>query len=85
MLRFQWNALRIGDRVLVHDSGTAPRALAPGVVTLIDTHRGVNGVGIRMATVSGARLFWPAFRTVHPDPVDPTEPCWRCSTEAAAP
>ena len=31
VLKFEWNALRTGDKVLVHDSGSAEMALIPGV------------------------------------------------------
>jgi hypothetical protein len=74
MLRFEWNGLQPGDRVLVHDARADDLALVPGVVTRIERHRGVNGVGIRV----GADILWPTYPAVHRDPLDPGEPCWRC-------
>jgi hypothetical protein len=77
VLKFEWNGLRPGDRVLVHDALTSDLALAPGVVTRIERRRLVNGVGIRVA----AGILWPTYPAVHGDPHDPDdpiEPCWRC-------
>ena len=77
MLKFDWNGLLPGDRVLVHASLTGDLALAPGVVTRIERHRLVNGVGIRV----GTEVVWPTFPAVHLDPHDPDNPaetCWRC-------
>lgn len=79
MLRFEWNALRVGDKVLVHDLGSAAMALVSGVVTTFNTLKGSNSVGIRVATTEGGEvIICPARLAVHLDPCDPTEPCWRC-------
>jgi hypothetical protein len=79
VLRFEWNALRPGDDVLVHDPRTADMTLTEGVVTSVDTHTRVNGVGIRLDTPDGeATILWPSPFVVHHDPRDPAEPCWRC-------
>ncbi len=79
MLRFEWNALRPGDRVQVHDPRTAEMTLTDGIVTGVDTHRRVNGVGIRVGAPHGdAEVLWPSPFVVHLDPRDPTERCWRC-------
>jgi hypothetical protein len=80
MLKFEWNALRVDDAVLVHDKGNLDSALVPGVVVTIDTHRGVNGVGVRVVATGGeANVVWPSYLTVHRTPLDTTEPsCWRC-------
>ncbi len=53
MLRFEWNALRTGDHVLVHDPRTAEMTLTGGVVTGVDTKKSANVVGIRV----GAQPF----------------------------
>ena len=37
MLRFRWDSLRRGDRVLVHDAGSADLGLRPAVVEFVDT------------------------------------------------
>ena len=79
MLRFEWNALRSGDHVLVHDPRTAEMTLASGVVTGGDTHKRINGVGIRVGDGRGeTAVLWPSPFVVHHDPRDPAEPCWRC-------
>jgi hypothetical protein len=79
MLRFEWNALRRGDQVLVHDPRTAEMTLTDGVVTSIDTHKGANGVGIRVGGNSTeTAVMWPSRLVVHRDPRDPSEVCWRC-------
>jgi hypothetical protein len=87
VLRFEWNALRQGHRVSVHDPASADMALIPGIVVMIDTpvaRRGVNGIGIRVADDFGtSRILWPSYLAVHADPIDPTERCWRCQEIAA--
>ena len=87
MLNFEWNSLRKGDRVLVHDPGSADLALVAGVVAWVDRRKGANGVGIRVTASGGeAVALWPSSLTVHADPPDPAEPCWRCQTlEGRAP
>ncbi len=39
MLRFQWDSLRRGDRVLVHDVDASDLGLRPAVVELVDAER----------------------------------------------
>src|SRR4249919_2597557 len=62
MLRFEWNALRVGDLVLVHDpEGRFPAA--SGTVVAVDTkreRRGANGVGIRVGAEGGPDIVWPS-------------------------
>ena len=86
MLRFEWNALRAGDRVVVHDPASPEMTLLPGAVAMVDTYlgrKGANGVGIRMAEGEGStRILWPSYLAVHRDPLDPSEPCWRCRDRA---
>jgi hypothetical protein len=87
MLRFEWNALRVGDMVLVHDpAGRFPAA--SGTVVTVDTkreRRGANGVGIRVGAEGRHEVVWPSFLAVHHDPADLMDDCWRCAalTEAA--
>jgi len=79
MLRFEWNALRPGDHVVLHDPRTPEMTLTDGVVTGVETHKRVNGVGIRVAKPRGdVEVLWPSPFVVHSDPRDPTEQCWRC-------
>ncbi len=86
MLKFEWNALRPGDPVIVHDLESSDLTLLPGVVMTVDTRAGrmlVNGVRIRVDGSDGVtRLLWPAYMAVHLEPLDPTEPCWRCEEMA---
>jgi hypothetical protein len=80
------HALRIGDKVLVHDWGSVELALDPGVVVMVETHKGANGVGIRVASGGGETvILWPSYRPVHSDPRDPTETCWQCQSLAERP
>lgn len=81
MLRFEWNALRVGDAVVVHDPAGADFALIEGTVVMLETKhakRSVNGLGIRVEAGDGHRVVWPSYLTVHHDPPDPGENCWRC-------
>ena len=81
MHRFEWNALRVGDDVLVHDPGTAAMALVPGVVSAFTTLKGSNSVGIRIAAIEGgAVIICPPRQAVHLPAHDPIERCWRCQT-----
>jgi hypothetical protein len=81
MLRLQWNALRVGDRVLVHDVDDARLALTAGVVTLVQPGRGSNDVAIRLAGHGRARsrVVSPQRLAVHMDPQGMDEGCWRCA------
>lgn len=83
MLRFDWDSLRVGDRVLVHGPSDAQLALVPGVVVMVDTKvRAPNGVGIRIGTGAAWHVVWPLYLAVHPDPRPTAEPCRRCDTGA---
>ena len=80
MLKFQWNALRRGDHVLVHDVDDPKLALRAGVVALIDTQRSGHGVAIRYTTgTPPAHTVRPSRFAVHHDPTDDGDDCWRCS------
>ena len=86
MLRFEWNALRVGDRVVVHDPVGTEFPLLAGTVAMVETkrsRRGANRVGIRIATdVVAYRVVWPSFLAAHHDPPDPSKDCWRCTALA---
>jgi len=83
MLRFDWNALRPGDHVLVHDDGDITLALHDGVVAMIDDGPESNDVGIRLDAPSGeSMIVHPRRRAVHPAVIDHREPCWRCDANA---
>ena len=88
MLKFEWNALRADDKVLVHESGRSDLMLVPGIVVLVDSRRRPNGVGIAVTASDGERkVLWPSSLVVHHDPRgdhDANQPCWRCDALDAA-
>jgi hypothetical protein len=86
VLKFDWNALRVGDRVVVHESWDTAVPLLTGTVAMVAmkrSKRGTNGVGIHVvADGGGHRVVWPPYLAAHHDPPDPTEDCWRCEALA---
>ena len=79
MLPLQWNALRTGDRVLVHNDLAPGLDTHEGVVTIVETRRGgTNDVGIRIDATG--KLVRPRRHAVHQLPVDRRFSCWRCDT-----
>ena len=84
MLGFEWNALRVGDRVLVHGTTKGLGDLVPGDVVMVSLQTGSNGVGIHIVSTGGEpSIVWPSRLAVHRDPHDPRKPCWRCETVMA--
>jgi len=84
MLRLEWNALRVGDKVLVHDAGNADLRLVPGVVAMVESAKGSSDIGIRIGTADDVRrVVRPRRLAVHVNPVDPTQCCWRCDAIVA--
>jgi hypothetical protein len=78
MLTFEWNALRIGDRVTVHDDDEPALTLHAGTVTTVETQRGsVNIVGIRLDDSTGP-IQLPRRHAVHLLPLTGGRTCWRC-------
>jgi hypothetical protein len=92
VLNFEWNALRTGDEVRVHDPRSPDLALVSGVVTMVDAKKGPNGVGIRVAGRTGSAgnagraddgaVLWLVPQAVHRATRNPNEPCWRCQALA---
>jgi hypothetical protein len=79
MIRRQWNALRVGHHVLVHDGDDAESPLIPGRVTEVETASGSNLLTIRISPPGRpTRLVQPKRLVVHLDSGEPTERCWRC-------
>jgi hypothetical protein len=78
MLKFQWNALRRGDRVLVHDPGDVRLALRAGVVAFVDVNGSGHDVAIRLTNGSPRPPIRPGRFSVHFDPLYDTASCWRC-------
>jgi len=78
MFVFQWNSMRVGDRVMVHDDHDADLALSPGVVQYVETpEQGANDVTIRLDG-DPSRLVRPRRHAVHILPLDRRFSCWRC-------
>ena len=79
MRPLRWNALRVGDKVLVHDPADPAGPLQHGTVAIVDTTRDNNDLGVRISAGGGpSKVTRPLRLTVHLDPRDMTEPCWRC-------
>jgi len=79
VLTFEWNALRTGDRVLVHDDSSDSFTLWEGEVTLVQTRGISNEVAVRGAPDAAAHaVVRPRRLAAHLSPLDPNEPCWRC-------
>jgi hypothetical protein len=78
VLRFQWNSLRKGDRVLVHDLRDPGLRLRAGVVEMVQTLLGANDLGIRVGEPGMSTVLRPGRLAVHLVPLDASEPCWRC-------
>ena len=80
MLKFQWNALRRGDTVFVHDPSEPDLGLRAGVVTLIDVGQRGPDVGIRLTTgTPNAPVVRPGRFAVHLAAMNDDDDCWRCS------
>ena len=78
MLKFQWDALRRGDTVFVHDASDAFLGVRAGVVTLVDVIPSGHDVGIRLTTgTRDGSVVRPGRFAVHLASVD--DDCWRCS------
>ena len=84
MLSLQWNALQVGDKVLVHDDADVSLRLQPGIVAMVQTAHGSNDLGVRVTGPSGqVSVVRPSRLSVHLDPRDAAEECWRCDAIAA--
>ena len=80
MIRVQWNALRVGQHVLVHVEDTAGMPLVPGKVVTVTEQGGSNEVTIRITPVGGpSRVVSPRRLSVHPERLSLDEHCWRCA------
>jgi hypothetical protein len=87
MTPFDWNGLQVGDKVLVHDQSTDGHFLLRAATVMnVDLTHLVHAVGISVPSVGsvGSAVLWPTRAQVHLDPRDPSEPCWRCETDAGS-
>lgn len=85
MIRQEWNALRVGDHVLVHEETGGPLPIVPGRVVEVHAARGTNDIAIRIKPVgSRPTVVHPRRLAVHLEELDPDRHCWRCDTYASA-
>lgn len=79
MIRHEWNALHVGQHVLVHDEDDPASPLVPGRVTEVEDASGSNHVTIRISPPGRrTRIVQPRRLAVHIDSGEPIERCWRC-------
>jgi hypothetical protein len=85
MVKLEWNALRVGDKVLVHHPTDVEMPLLPGTVAIVETAHGANSIGVRVGPDSDhTSVLRPARLAVHADPAESTEECWRCDAIIAS-
>ena len=85
MLRFQWDSLRRGDHILVHDVHTTDLGLRPAIVELVDTSGPRRDIAARYTDGPDVgRVVRPGRFASHPDPLTGAADCWRCAEAAAA-
>jgi len=83
MFVFQWNSMRVGDRVMVHDDHDDGLALRPGMVKYVETReQGPNDVTIQLDGPA-TQPMRPRRHAVHLLPLDRRFSCWRCDAIAA--
>lgn len=79
MRTFEWNALRVGDPVLVHVDDGRVFPLEHGVVAFVDSRPGDNDVGVRVPeSATRSRVARPTRLSTHLDPLGDETGCWRC-------
>jgi hypothetical protein len=79
MIRSYWNALRVGDAVMVHDDTDRDFTISPGTVTAVRSQNSTNSISIRLLHSDGAgRLAHPRRFAVHLASGDSPGECWRC-------
>ena len=83
MLRYQWDTLRVGDAVFVHEEGGSLVSGTVAFVTPGDATGDANTVGVRIVEADETYYAWPSLADVHTDPIDVTESCVPCRLIAA--
>jgi hypothetical protein len=81
MLLFQWNALRVGDHVTVHDDHNLSGPMHAGSVRIVQTAPGTSGNDVAIRLDEG-RLVRPRRGAVHTTSTGSRD-CWRCHMSAA--
>jgi hypothetical protein len=83
MFEFQWNGLRVGDRVAVHNDRDDGFELTEGIVHIIEAHpHETNVVAIRVDD-GETPVQHPRRHAVHLLPLHGRPPCWRCAVNSA--
>ncbi len=83
MLRMEWNALRIGDHVLVHDDDDLAAAPVEGAIRVLQSRPGGwNDLAISLVGSTGP-VIRPRAGACHLLPLHATG-CWRCDVVAEA-
>lgn len=83
MIRQEWNALEVGDHVLVHEDSGLDLPALPGRVVDVEVAEGSNVLAIRISPVRGKPMVvHPRRLAVHLEELDPDRRCWRCDTHA---
>lgn len=79
MIRSYWNALRVGDAVMVHDDTDRDFTMSPGMVTAVYTRQPTHSVSIRLLdTDQTDPPAHPKRLAVHLASGDSLGECWRC-------
>jgi len=84
MNRFDWDGLRLGDPVFVHDRTRAdgPADRGDVIFVTVRSHRRGNEVGVKLD--GDGTVVWPSWNGVHRDAVAAAGECWRCDANSAA-
>lgn len=84
MQRFQWNALRLGDHVAIHDDQADAYELMDGEVVIVQPAVRTNDIAFRVRphAATASVVVRPRRHAVHLLPVDADEDCWRCAAPA---
>jgi hypothetical protein len=83
MLRMEWNALRVGDHVAVHDDDDLVAPLAEGTIRVLQSRpAGWNDLAIHLAGSTGP-VIRPRGGACHLLPFR-SQGCWRCDVLANA-
>ena len=77
MLQFEWDGLRRGDTVFVHDAADADLGLRAGIVTVVDARPSGHDVGIRLTDDPPGPVVRPGRFAVHLAAGEDHD-CWRC-------
>ena len=78
MLPVQWNTLRVGDAVFVHESDGTLVSAVVAVVRRPDAEGDANDIAVRIEDLDECAYMWPSSADVHSDPVEVSEACVQC-------